>query len=420
MLESDKNEKLLAVVFIGIDRFKNINETLGHSVGDDLLIQIADRLSVIEDSFLARYSGDVFAMSISKMNTIDKAIFATSQIRELLSQPFSTMGNELYITVSIGVSVYPLCYGGKDQLLSHAESAMYYSKDSGGNRVSCFDQKMTIKGKRRLYIETDLRKAIDNDQFEIYYQPQVSVQNRRLIGMEALIRWNHPEHGLILPEEFIPVAEETGLILPIGRWVLEKATQQVSEWINKGHGLLRVGVNLSPLQFEDKNLVKEIHNALTSTGLPPCALDIELTESAAMRDIKQTIDILSQFREMGIQTSMDDFGTGYSSLSYLKMMPLHTLKIDRAFIKDISQTGKNGELAEMIISMCHTLGLNVIAEGVETEEHMQFLVNHECIEAQGYLFSPPMPASDFEKILEEYNTTSEAYESTNSELLIFS
>lgn len=404
MLQSDRNEKLMAVIFIGIDRFKNINESLGHSIGDELLIQMTERLAVIEDSFIARFSGDVFSMVVSNMNTIDAAVYATKLIQQRMSEPFTIMGHDLYVTASIGVTVYPLCYGGKDQLISHAESAMHYSKESGGNRVSCFDNKMTIKGKKRFFIETDLRKAVERGQFEVYYQPQVAVQNRRLIGMEALLRWNHPEHGLISPDSFIPIAEETGLIIPIGKWVLEESTRQVAEWAAKGYGMLRVGVNISAQQFENTHLQKDIEGVLSSSGLLPCSLDLEVTESSAMRDARKTISILNQFKEMGVQTSMDDFGTGYSSLSYLKMMPLHTLKIDRAFIKDINAVGENGELAKMIISMCHALGLNVIAEGVETEAHMQFLLKHECIEAQGYLFSPPVQAKAFEEILVQYNS----------------
>ena len=297
---------------------------------------------------------------------------------------------------------------------------MHYSKNLGGNRISCFDQQMTHIGKKRLYIETDLRKALDKEQFEVFYQPQVSVENRRLIGMEALIRWNHPEHGLISPDNFISIAEDTGLIVPIGQWVLETAAKQVAEWTNKGYGLLRLGVNLSAIQFENDELVNEIEKVLSSSGLPPCSLDMEVTESAAMRDVKKSIEILNAFSEMGIQTSMDDFGTGYSSLSYLKMMPLQTLKIDRSFVKDIDSQGENGELARMIISMCHTLGLNVIAEGVENEGHMNFLLQHDCIEAQGYLFSPPVNKYKFEEILNNYSNTDIKYDKPQSELLIFS
>ena len=419
MDDNDKNSKLMGVVFIGIDRFKNINDSLGHSIGDELLIKITERFKSFEDIEVARFSGDVFSLAIPDMSTIDGIVYEISQIQSALSEPFNVSGHELYITVSIGVSVYPLHYGGKDELINNAESAMHYSKNSGGNRISSFDKQMTVTGKRRLFIETDLRKAIDKEQFEVFYQPQVSVHNRRLIGMEALIRWNHPEHGLISPDDFIPVAEETGLIVPIGQWVLETATRQVAEWINNGYGLLRVGVNLSAMQFENTDLVKDVENALSRSGLLPCSLDLEVTESSAMRDVNKTISILNTFSEMGVQTSLDDFGTGYSSLSYLKMMPLSTLKIDREFVKDITANGENGELARMIISMCHTLGLNVIAEGVETEEHMQFLAQHECIEAQGYLFSPPVDKVKFEGILNQFSESSIEYTRPDTSTLLF-
>lgn len=419
MLNADKSEKLLGVVFLGIDRFKNINESLGHSVGDELLIEIKESLSGYDQYLVSRFSGDVFAIGMPDMCTIDNIIYEASEIKNILSDPYNIAGHELYVTVSIGISVYPLHYGGKDELINNAESAMHFSKNSGGNRISCFDRQMTYIGKKRLFIETDLRKALDKDQFEVYYQPQVAVQNRRLVGMEALIRWNHPEHGLISPDDFIPIAEETGLIVPIGQWVLETATKQVAEWINKGYGLLRVGINLSAIQFENNNLILDVEKVLSQSGLLPCSLDLEVTESSAMRNVKQTISILNAFSEMGVQTSMDDFGTGYSSLSYLQMMPLHTLKIDRAFVKDIQHDGKNGDLARMIISMCHSLGLNVIAEGVENEGHMNFLLKHQCIEAQGYLFSPPVNKIEFGKILDNFSTSNIEYEKPVSELLIF-
>ena len=405
MESSDENEKLMAVLFVGIDRFKHINDSFGHSVGDDLLVQISERISKIEDCFVARFSGDVFSVVVTNMSTIEKAEMLANSIQEDMVKMFEVQDHDIYITVSIGFSIYPLCHGGKDQLLNHAEAAMDYSKKYGGNKIFCFDKKKTSLHRRRLFIETDLRKAIEKDQLELHYQPQVTVQNRRLIGMEALIRWNHPEHGMINPDDFIPIAEDTGLILPIGQWVLEEAARQASDWVEKGYGLLRVGVNLSPLQFDNEKLVQNVEEVIHNSGLLPCSLDIEVTESSAMRNMDQTIKMLNMFKELGIQTSIDDFGTGYSSLSHLKEMPIHTLKVDRAFVKDIKAGGKNGELAQMIISMCHTLGLNVIAEGVENEDHMQFLLRNKCIEAQGYLFSPPVSAEKFEELLQtEYNS----------------
>ena len=419
MQQVDKQEKLLAIVFLGIDRFKNINESLGHSIGDELLVEIKNRLCNFEELFVARFSGDVFAIAISGMSTIDNIVHEVTNVSNELSTVFNISGHELYITLSTGISVYPLHYGGKDELINNAESAMHYSKNAGGNRISCFDKQMTVTGRKRLFIENDLRKAIDKEQFEVYYQPQVDVKNRRLIGMEALIRWNHPEHGLIMPDDFIPIAEETGLILPIGQWVLETATMQAAEWKRNGYGMLRVGVNISAFQFEKTSLIHDVENALSYSGLMPCSLDLEVTESSAMRNIDQTISILNTFKEMGVQTSMDDFGTGYSSLSCLKMMPLHTLKIDRAFVKDIRENGENGELARIIISMGHALGLNIIAEGVDNEELMTFLNRHGCIEAQGYLFSPPVNSAGFTNILNQYSDMNITYTKPESNLLIF-
>jgi len=420
MVENDRNEKLIGLIFVGIDRFKNINEGLGRNVGDELLLSITNRLNILDDCFIARFSGDVFSITVENNTTIDNILNVTTLIRKLVENPFKIDGHEIYITVSMGVSVYPINNADKEKFINHSETAMYYSKNLGGNRISCFETSMIKTGKKRLFIETDLRKAIEKEQFEIFYQPQVSVENRRLIGMEALIRWNHPRFGVISPDDFIPIAEDTGLILPIGEWVLEEATKQVATWINDGAGLLRVGINISPKQFENKLLSNTINKALSNSGLMPCSLDLELTESSAMRDIKQTIAILNEFKEMGVQTSLDDFGTGYSSLNYLRTMPLHTLKIDRAFIRDIKYNGQHGELAKMIISMCHALGLNVIAEGVETEGHLEFLRQHECSEAQGYLFSRPVDKFSFEQIIHDFSTIDITTEIAQPELLIFS
>jgi len=420
MVENDDNNKLLGLIFIGIDRFKNINDSLGHSVGDEIIVSLGEKLSQLEGTLVARFSGDVFAVAVIDMESVDNVVFSTQKIKQAVSEPFNLCGHDIYMTLSMGVAIYPLHNGDKEQFINNAESAMHYSKNSGGNRISCFETKMITSGKRRLFIESDLRKAIDKEQFEVYYQPQVSVETRRLIGMEALIRWQHPKYGLISPDDFIPIAEETGLILPIGEWVLEQAARQVAQWTESGYGYLRVGVNISPLQFESKSLIKTVEKVLAKTRLPPCCLDLELTESSAMRDLKQTITLLNMLREMDVQTSLDDFGTGYSSLSYLNTMPLHTLKIDRAFVRDINGNGRHGELAKMIISMCHALGLNVIAEGVETEEQMQFLLQNACIEAQGYLFSRPVNSQEFEKILKQYGNTGIAYDRPETQLLIFS
>ena len=415
---SERDEKLLGLIFVGIDRFKNINESLGHNVGDELLAHLTSRFNTLHDCFIARFSGDVFAIAIKNMSNFDQATHITTQISEMVSTPFEISGHDIYITVSMGMSIYPINNADKDQFISNAESAMHYSKNTGGNHISCFESSMVTNGKSRLFIENDLRKAIDKEQFEVFYQPQVSVINQRLIGMEALIRWNHPVHGLIGPDDFIPIAEETGLILPIGEWVMEQATNQASNWTKQGYGMLRIGINISPMQFDDKRLPQKIETFLSSSGLMPCSIDLELTESSAMRDIKQTIKTLNVFKEMGIQTSLDDFGTGYSSLSYLHMMPLHTLKIDRSFIRNINHKGENGELAKMIISMCHALGLNVIAEGVETNDHLTFLRNLDCAEAQGYLFSRPVNVRAFENILNQYSNADISYDLPKSEFFL--
>lgn len=399
--KADNNETLLGIFFIGLDRFKNINSSFGHYAADAILKTTADRLRSLEPGQFstARFSGDEFVVVAEQLASVDDADAVIKHLMELFTAPFFVDEQELFITVSIGIALYPLSYGGKEQLIKDAESAMFHAKRQGGHRHEYYHLEIGKRLSNRLSIETSLRKALDNNEFEVYYQPQVAVPTQRIIGMEALVRWNHPERGLVSPDDFIPIAEETGLIVPLGSWVMETAAAQVAAWKDQGFGLLRVGINLSARQFQDKDLAKEVADVISKTGILPPSLDMEVTESSVMNDIEQTIRVLNQFKEMDIQTSMDDFGTGYSSLSYLQQMPLHTLKIDRAFIKDIQPDGTNGEIAKVIIAMCHALGLNVIAEGVETEEQMQFLSKYECNEAQGYLISRPLPTAEMESLL---------------------
>ncbi|MDH5573762.1 MAG: GGDEF domain-containing phosphodiesterase, partial [Gammaproteobacteria bacterium] len=332
-------------------------------------------------------------------------------------EPFLLDNKEVFVTVSIGITLYPSVHSDKTQLVKDAQSAMVQAKKLGRDRHEYYREEIGRSFCKKLSLETSLHKALENDEFEVYYQPQVSVFNRRIIGMEALIRWNHPEWGVVSPDDFIPLAEETGIIVPIGSWVMETAARQAVLWREQGFGLLRIGINLAAKQFQDKDLAKEVQDVIGKTGILPPSLDLEITESSAMSDVSRTISVLNQIDEMNVQISMDDFGTGYSSLSYLQQMPLHTLKIDRAFIKDIQPNGTKGEIAKVIIAMCHTLGLNVIAEGVETEEHMSFLKKHDCNEAQGYLISRPLPAHEMEELL--LQTTAIQNENNKVEDLIF-
>jgi len=403
MSEADASEKLMGVLMVGIDKFKNINESLGRVAGDEVLIALAERFKKYENVDVYRYAGDIFAIIIKEMTSVHLLESISEDIFSSLVKPLSINGENVYLSVNIGAAVYPMISGGKDELISAVESAMYQAKRIGGDRMVYFDTKQYKSMKDLMLLESDLRKALDNNEFEVYYQPQVSVQDCKLIGMEALVRWNHPEYGIISPDQFIPIAEDIGLIWSLGDWIMESAIKQVAQWSKKGFGVLRVGVNISPYQFEDQNLFKNTVRLIKKYGVQPSALTIEITENVAMRDVEQTIKILKEFTGYGIQSSMDDFGTGYSSLSYLKQMPLQTLKIDRSFISDITKTEQNGELAKVIIAMSHTLGLNVVAEGVENNTHLNFLRKFNCSEAQGFLFSRPVPAQQFEDLFLKSN-----------------
>lgn len=397
-----QQQKLLAVLFIGLDRFKVVNDTMGHAAGDVLLREMANRLKgkVGESVTIARFGADVFAVLLEGLEQSAEVDSYVSMLMAQLAVPVSLQGQELFITSSCGIALYPHDGEDAEALLKAADTAMFRAKEAGGQQYQYFTADMNALAQRRLQIETDLRKALEREEFQLFYQPQVDAGTRRIVGMEALIRWFHPEQGMISPLDFIPVAEDSGLIVPIGEWVLRTACRQTRQW-NELYGLkLRVGVNLSGRQFSQPDLVKVVQGEICASGLPHECLDLEVTESTAMEDIDGCIATLHKFKEMGIYSSMDDFGTGYSSLSYLQQMPLHTLKIDRAFVKDICGNGENGAIARAIIAMAHSLGMEVIAEGVETEEQLVFLRDHGCDLIQGFYISKPLDTAAFERLLD--------------------
>ena len=393
----------IAVFLIDLDRFKNINDSLGHDIGDGLLKSVARALSTIirEEDTLARLGGDEFALIIEDMTSNDVVGTIANKLIEALSSAQYIDGNELISTGSIGVTISSPESRDKELLLKQADLAMYQAKESGGNRFCFYNAEMKSRAHQSMMLEKELRQALDRDELLVFYQPKVSVRSGRIKGMEALIRWRHPEKGLVPPFDFIPIAEETGLIVPIGRWILKEACKQTTVWQERGFKDLTVSVNVSAKQFHHQGYVDEVRNAIESSGIAPWFVDLEVTESCTMNNVESAIRILESFRQMGIRISMDDFGTGYSSLSFLDQLPLDTLKVDRAFIKDINAQGKNGELARLIISMARSLRLSVVAEGVESEHHLEFLRTNGCDEYQGYLFSPPVIASDFEALLIE-------------------
>lgn len=398
------NGQPIALFYLDVDRFKAVNDTLGHSMGDLLLQEVAERLTdcVPELDFVARLGGDEFTVILP--HATSEQIEATAQlILNRLSDPFLLSGYELFVAPSIGVALYPQDGEELEVLLKHADTAMYQAKEQGGNRYQLYTAEMKSTDFERMELEGHLRKAIEREEFELYFQPKLHLHSSGISGMEVLIRWHNPQRGLVSPATFIPLAEETGLIIPIGAWVLRHACEQAVKWQQAGHSPVRMAVNLSPRQFLSPDLIATVADSLRETGLDPKYLELEITESTLMQNTEKTLNTLRRLKEMGIRISIDDFGTGYSSLSYLKRFPFDMLKIDQAFVRDIAHDRKDAEIVAAIISLAHSLDLDVVAEGVETEEQLAFLRAHGCDEIQGYLFHRPMPAREFERTLLERN-----------------
>jgi diguanylate cyclase (GGDEF)-like protein/PAS domain S-box-containing protein len=404
MAESRRMERLVAVMFLDLDRFKFINDTLGHDIGDALLKMAAERLSALlrPGDTVSRYGGDEFTVVLANVAHVDDVTRIAQKILERFAHPFRVGGRDLFVTSSIGITLYPLDDGSVENLLKNADAAMYHAKEHGRNTFQFYTAEMNVRAARRLSIETGLRHALERNELSLHYQPQVDLRSGKLYGMEALLRWHSPEFGSVSPVEFIPLAEEIGLIQPIGEWVLRTACVQTRAWHEAGFPGLRIGVNLSARQFQQKNLVQLIRQALTDSGLEPLHLDLELTESMLMHDMERTVATLTELDALGVALSVDDFGTGYSSLSYLKRFPIDVLKIDRSFVRDITSDPDDAAIATAIIAMAHSLEIKVIAEGVETLEQQEFLKQHNCDGMQGYYFSKPLPAEDFTRLLQKH------------------
>ena len=384
----------LSLLFIDLDHFKNINDSLGHHIGDILLNLVAERLleSVRAADIVARIGGDEFVVVLQQIHSGIDAAQIAAKIQQNLSQSILLEGHSLHITPSIGISVYP--YDGEtvDDLMKNADLAMYHAKAKGRNNYQFYKNEMNINVHERLLLENDLLAAISREEFVLHYQPQIDLKTGSVIGVEALVRWQHPERGLVMPEIFIPIAEETGLILPIGDWVLNKACRQMAAWTLEGLQPVRMAVNLSARQFKKGNLPGLLEELILATGVDPHLLELEITESVAMDNPERAIHHLRRFREMGIELAIDDFGTGYSSLSYLKLFPVNRLKIDGSFIQSIELGSEDSAIAAATIALAHTMGKEVVAEGVETEDQLSFLRGQHCDIVQGYLFSHPLPA----------------------------
>ncbi|MFT3744250.1 MAG: EAL domain-containing protein [Pyrinomonadaceae bacterium] len=383
-----------AVLFIDLDRFKTINDSLGHQAGDELLFHITKKLSSLtrERDLVARLGGDEFVIFIDGVSDPDKVKRVAERILSKLQKPTTIAGQKIYASASIGIAFGTEKYDTPDDLVRDADLAMYCAKIRGKGGYELFDAKLHHGAVSQLQIEIDLRRAVEHKEFYLVYQPIVSLDNERVVGFEALIRWHHPERGTIAPGDFIPIAEETGMILPIGKWVLNESCRQMSEWKRQfpDHGPMVMSVNLSAKQFEQADLVEEVARILRDTGLDPDSLKLEITESVIMSHADEAIRTVRQLREMGVRVSIDDFGTGYSSLSYLHRFPIDTLKVDRSFVSRIGANGENGEIIKTIIALANNLGLNVVAEGVENMEQLNFLKGISCSHGQGFYYSRPV------------------------------
>ncbi len=398
----ENSESNFAVLFLDLNRFKTINDSLGHSMGDRLIKNVAKRLSgmVRDEDMVARFSGDKFGVVLSDLLTKDEATSFADRLARRLAEPYTLDGRQVFTSAKIGIAYGNSKYPEAEDILRDADIAMYYSKDNEENYV-IFDQKMHIRAVTRLQLETDLRFAIERNEFELYYQPIISLDSASLVGFEALVRWNHPQRGLVPPNEFIPISENTGLIIPMTVQILNSACRQVVEWQSRSTNgpPLSIAVNLSGKHFGHPALVEQIKTVLSETGIDPALLKLELTESAVMENAETAILMLKQIKETGVQISIDDFGTGYSSLSYLHRFPIDLLKVDRSFVSAMEENTENGEIVRTVIALAKALNLKVVAEGIESIHQYHQLRVLGCEYGQGFLFSKPLPVADIERLL---------------------
>ncbi|MDP1990671.1 MAG: EAL domain-containing protein [Syntrophales bacterium] len=410
---ANRHKVIFAIIYIGLDNFQRINETLGHSFGDLLLKAVADRLtnSLRRSDFVARsdngettnvvsrVGGDEFIVLAHDLKQPQNAATASHRLLREISEPFDLNGREVFLTASIGIALYPDDGTDADDLLKNADTALEHAKKEGKDSYQFYSRSMNFAVLEILTMESDLRKALDRNELVLYYQPKVDATTRVVTGMEALIRWVHPDKGLIPPMQFIPLAETSGLIIPIGEFVIRTVCRQIKAWQEAGNKQMSISLNVSGRQFDQQNLIEIVKEALQDTMIPPQCLELEITESTIMRNPEKAIRTLTELKAMGVGIAIDDFGTGYSSLSYLKRLPLDFLKIDRSFVKGLASDPSDQAIVRATIAMAQSLNLKTIAEGVETEAQMPFLQKHGCDEIQGYLFSRPLPAEEITKIL---------------------
>jgi diguanylate cyclase len=393
-----RNQKMLALVFIDLDRFKFINDSMGHSFGDQILRMVSERLlaCVRQSDTVARLGGDEFVMILQNIWTEEDAALLIAEINHRMRMPMPVFGREIQITVSMGLAFYPQHDENIDGLIRKADAAMYEVKERGRNDFMIFSEHMDQSNMQRMSLETQLRMALEGNEFFLCYQPQIKLPEKKIIGVEALLRWSHPKLGMVSPGQFIPIAEETGLIVPIGEWVLREACRQHLHWRQQGMPPIRIAVNISAVQFKQQNFCSMVNKILEQTGMEPKYLELELTESAVMSNAEHAVQALADLRDLGVKLAIDDFGTGYSSLSYLRKFPIDRIKIDQSFIHQIHATSANEAIVRAIIALADSLGLETLAEGVEILEDLECIQRYNCLEVQGYLFAKPLDKHQFD------------------------
>jgi diguanylate cyclase (GGDEF)-like protein len=406
-LESGQEEKhTVGVMLVSLDRFKKITDTLGHSAGDTVLIEVAERIQacVGDGATVGRFDGDEFGLLLTKGTEVEDVVAISESIHETFKHSFVVSGQEVYLTASIGISRFPLNGEDSSTILKNAAAALYRAKQQGGSNHQFYTSDMNARAVTRLTLESDLRRAVANNEFVTYYQPFVNFASGQVVGMEALVRWRHPQLGILLPAEFIAVAEDTGLVVELSNWVMRSACAQTRRWQDKGHGPLRIAVNISARHLRQEKFLEQVSDILDQSGLDASCLELELTETSMMQNAESGSKLLAQLRELGVKIAIDDFGTGYSSLSYLKRLPIDTVKLDRSFVTGATRDPDDAALVMAIVTLAHNLRLRVVAEGVETEEQLAFLRLLRCDEGQGYLFGKPSPADLFEPLISQAST----------------
>ena len=398
--QSERNRRKVTLSILDLDDFKVVNDSLGHTAGDVLLQELALRLqaTVRKGDTVARLGGDEFTIVLESIDSPARVPEIAQKVLDAIARPFMLDERAVFLGASIGVSLYPQDGHDVTALMKYADVAMYKAKKDGGNRYQTYLADMTVAANQRLALETDIRHGLAHEEFTLHYQPQVRVSDRQIVGMEALVRWNHPQHGLLSPDVFIPIAEDAGLIEALGKWVMQTACRQARHWETATGKRLPVAVNLSGAQINDR-LVQTVRDILDESGLEASCLELEITESSIMCDTAVGIDHLHKLRRLGVRLAIDDFGTGYSSMSYLKQLPVDALKIDRSFVRDVPHDHNDMEIIKAILALGHALGMTVIAEGVETGEQRDFLSDYDCDVIQGFLFSKPLPADELEGLL---------------------